>query len=232
MKTQFKKGDPIERFQGEPVNGIKNNTKVTFARYFDGGIRLGVFETDQKYFSKNFRRWVEIPAEPIKPKFDLSKYRAFPEGYVIPKGVRVVALSDDRTPTDEYYVKPGSIGITIESDLAPRVKWDDRNHNTHLMASELAPLNTEDHPDWDKKAGRWKDEAEHSVEVEPEKPERPDWLANQKQTGPCETIQLTSCSQPICSNKAQLDYLKLVAPYFIKHNAEKLFAELIKDGKL
>jgi hypothetical protein len=86
---------------------------------------------------------------------DLSKYKAFPEGYVIPKGTEVIVISENRDSDSESYRKPGLKGIATETDDWPHCDWEDGMKNIYMCSEELAPLNPQDHPDYKQEEPEW-----------------------------------------------------------------------------
>lgn len=81
-----------------------------------------------------------------KGGLDLSKYKPFPEGYVIPEGTKVLSISDDRFIDDPDYSK-GKTGITKNKAAVSSVLFDDGNC-VRMKSHELAPLDSSDHPDY------------------------------------------------------------------------------------
>jgi hypothetical protein len=87
----------------------------------------------------------------IEPQVEreLSEYVAFPEGYDIPKGTRVIKVSDN-----DDFVRKGSIGVTLETDFAPFIKWENEDYNLlgsleedlPQLSSKLAPIDPTQHP--------------------------------------------------------------------------------------
>jgi hypothetical protein len=80
-------------------------------------------------------------AEPIEPAIDWTKPVAFPRGYIVPKGIRIVCLED----ADER-IKIGTKGVTTQSSDLPYCDFDNSTENYGMCAHELAPLNPADHP--------------------------------------------------------------------------------------
>jgi hypothetical protein len=72
---------------------------------------------------------------------DLSKYKAFPEGYIIPKGIKVISLVDD-------YGLLGVKGVTIEEDSIPFCSWEGFENTIAIISYKLAPVHPQDHPDY------------------------------------------------------------------------------------
>lgn len=69
---EFKKGDLIERFDGEPVS-IKKNVPLTFEGYSTEDKKwLCVEESSSSYQSKNFRKWVEVKQPEVKRKIKIG----------------------------------------------------------------------------------------------------------------------------------------------------------------
>ena len=84
--------------------------------------------------------------EPEKISLDLSKFKPFPVGYVIPEGTKVISVADDRIESDPDYSK-GKTGLTKNNAAIPFVLFDDGNR-VRMKSSELAPLDPSDHPDY------------------------------------------------------------------------------------
>ena len=80
------------------------------------------------------------PAE-LPDVIDWSKPVAFPRGYIVPKGIRIVCLED----ADER-IKIGTKGVTTQSSDLPYCDFDNSTENYGMCAHELAPLNPADHP--------------------------------------------------------------------------------------
>jgi hypothetical protein len=72
---------------------------------------------------------------------DLSKYKAFPEGHVIPFNTKVICL------IDAYGLK-GREGVTIETNVFPFCNWENGQQKIGFKSHLLAPLNPQDHPDF------------------------------------------------------------------------------------
>ena len=88
------------------------------------------------------------PAD-MPPVRDWTKPQAFPEGYVVPEGIKVVKIG-----MDDGWVKKGSIGTTKESDDTPNVKWENSDYDLHGNKHDwsqpniyLAPLDPRQHPE-------------------------------------------------------------------------------------
>ena len=84
--------------------------------------------------------------EPEKISLDLSKFKPFPVGYVIPEGTKVISVADDRIESDPDYSK-GKTGLTKNNAAIPFVLFDDGNR-VRMKSSELAPIDPSDHPDY------------------------------------------------------------------------------------
>jgi hypothetical protein len=94
---------------------------------------------------------IEIkPEQPLADAIDWNVPQAFPMGYEVPLGIRVMALED--RPTG---IRAGWKGITVNGLLTtpsiyPFVKWDIEDFNNGyacaLQSSHLAPINPTDHP--------------------------------------------------------------------------------------
>ena len=91
--------------------------------------------------------------EKLKPK-ETDKYVAFPEGYVMKKGTRVVCL------TEINNVKKGTKGTVSENSSHSYIDWDngqyrcpdktaiELNSGMPLFSYCVAPLNPKDHPNY------------------------------------------------------------------------------------
>lgn len=79
-----------------------------------------------------------------KPQPEL---KPFPEGYAIPEGTRVVVLSESRSSISPHYTQIGTKGVTKETDSIPMCLWDN-GKSTGMRASELAPLDPREHPEY------------------------------------------------------------------------------------
>jgi hypothetical protein len=84
-----------------------------------------------------------------EPAIDWTKPVAFPQGYRIPKGVRVIVVDENK------YVKVGSKGTTIDTCDIPNIAFDgeksnwaknERSNTPALLSERLAPENPADHP--------------------------------------------------------------------------------------
>jgi len=94
---QFKKGDKIERYQGEDTKTIKNNMPLTFKVYAScppGNNTLWVNESWEPFKSKNFRKWVEIVHEPVKRKIKIGDEI---------KGLSFSGIVEKITESGEYF---------------------------------------------------------------------------------------------------------------------------------
>jgi outer membrane murein-binding lipoprotein Lpp len=80
-----------------------------------------------------------------EPETDWSKV-PFPDGYVVPKGIEVVVISETRNEDSPRHRKPGLKGITTEKDDVPCCDWEDGRKNIYMRSDELAPVNPTDHP--------------------------------------------------------------------------------------
>lgn len=123
------------------------------------------FKIGQQHYPKSW--FTPVPDQQPKPKpvvkpdpktgkfvvekleRDWSKPVAFPNGYEIPKGVRVVKVGED-----DRWVRKGSFGVTISNSSCPFVKWENENYNLNNIdghwnqqSFKLAPLNPTDHPE-------------------------------------------------------------------------------------
>jgi hypothetical protein len=76
-----------------------------------------------------------------EPAIDWTKPVAFPEGYKVPKGCRIIAIKDIYNN-----IKPGTKGITIETNIVPFCNFDDGTKTMSMFSEELAPENPADHP--------------------------------------------------------------------------------------
>jgi hypothetical protein len=88
-------------------------------------------------------------AEPITKEqdgIDWSKPVAFPKDYNIPKGTRVIVVSEDRGEDFTDYRKVGLKGKTTESSTVPFCNWEDKRKMIPMCSDELAPINPTDHP--------------------------------------------------------------------------------------
>jgi hypothetical protein len=83
-------------------------------------------------------------AEPILKEqdgIDWSKPVAFPKGYSIPKGVRIIVLEDDHKNIDI-----GERGITTNCSKLPSCSFKCGTEQYAMHSYELAPINPTDHP--------------------------------------------------------------------------------------
>ena len=95
---------------------------------------------------------------------DLSKYKAFPEDYVIPKDTQVIALVDD-------YGLLGFEGITTETSIVPFCNWKDGRNRIALSSRNLSPVNPQDHPDFKQEEPEWQPKTGEVVNVSEDKDE-------------------------------------------------------------
>lgn len=79
---------------------------------------------------------------------DWSVPQAFPEGYSIPSGIKVIKVGED----DEW-IRKGSVGTTSECGSNPFIKWENQDFDLHGSGNDwaqyshnLAPINPTDHP--------------------------------------------------------------------------------------
>jgi hypothetical protein len=79
---------------------------------------------------------------------DISKYKAFPEGYVIPFNTKVICL------VDAHGLK-GVEGVTIETNVFPFCNWENGQQKIGFKSHLLAPVNPQDHPDYKQEEPEW-----------------------------------------------------------------------------
>jgi len=119
---EFKKGDLIERYQGEAVKSIKNNVPLTFWKYtpsVTGDNFLMLFSGDESFASKNFRKWVEIVPEPVKRKIKIGDFVSGPDlGTGTPKRGTVIEFSRVGNPIIEI----GGVNNLIDLELTRHVE--------------------------------------------------------------------------------------------------------------
>jgi len=83
-----------------------------------------------------------------EPAIDWTKPVAFPEGYEVPKGTRVIKIGED-----DVWVKKDSVGVVVETSNDPIVKWENKDYDLRGSKCDwaqpsyfLAPENPTDHP--------------------------------------------------------------------------------------
>lgn len=86
--------------------------------------------------------------EKQEPAINWSVPQAFPEGYSIPSGIKVIKVGED----DEW-IRKGSVGTTSECGSNPFIKWENQDFDLHGSGNDwaqyshnLAPINPTDHP--------------------------------------------------------------------------------------
>ena len=82
-------------------------------------------------------------AEPIikeQDGIDWSKPVAFPYGYSVPKGTKVVVVKDTCGE-----IKTGTKGVTLNTDSTMSCDWGN-NESWTMHSYELAPINPTDNP--------------------------------------------------------------------------------------
>jgi hypothetical protein len=98
----------------------------------------------------DFEKIADQSTQPLADAIDWNVPQAFPIGYEVPLGIRVMALED--RPTG---IRAGWKGITVNGLLTtpsiyPFVKWDiedfNNGHACALQSCHLAPINPTDHP--------------------------------------------------------------------------------------
>lgn len=159
LKNVYPDGPSLQIFEvsvvGDKFPGFKIDVKYGF---FDAKMRKNEFVANYE-FQKSTDLFLNIITRDVEQAFihfnntdrkevglDLSKYKAFPEGYKIGKGVNVIAIADDRSPNDEDF-SLGKKGVTFTYDEDPFVDFEDGTC-TRMRSHELAPLDPSDHPDY------------------------------------------------------------------------------------
>jgi hypothetical protein len=98
----------------------------------------------------DFEKIADQATQPLADAIDWNVPQAFPSGYKVPLGLRVISLEDRETG-----IRSGFIGTTVNGLLTmpsvfPFVKWDikefNNGHACALESSFLAPINPTDHP--------------------------------------------------------------------------------------
>jgi len=93
-----------------------------------------------------------------EPAIDWTKPVAFPEGYEVPKGTRVIKIGED-----DVWVKKDSVGVVVETSNDPIVKWENKDYDLRGSKCDwaqpsyfLAPENPADHPNHPEFGGKEK----------------------------------------------------------------------------
>lgn len=96
----------------------------------------------------DFEKIADQATQPLADAIDWNVPQAFPEWYVIPKGVDVICIKENP------WVKEESTGKTKEDSCSPYIDWNGENYhknghghwNWSLASSYIAPINPADHP--------------------------------------------------------------------------------------